>query len=135
MSPSQEFGEKWEKILTEKLGLIGDEPIIRHSENDWNCEIDIEWNNRLIHCKAATSKKHKAHGKVWRNRYQFNFKMISNGDFVIAICVTWGEPVFFIIPVKELTKRGLYVTTHPLEYSGWAAPYRNNWRLLKNVQD
>ena len=128
MSPEQEYGEQWEIRLVKKLLEFGQ--VERLSEYDWTSEFDIKLNDKLIHCKAAQSKRHRAEKNRWRNRYQFNFSMVTDGDFIIAICDTWGEPVYFIIPVSELQKRGLYITSHPLTYSGWAAEYRERWELL-----
>lgn len=134
MSPKQHFGKRWEQRLVNELAHRGISA--NHASDDnWLSEFDIEAEGLLVHCKAARKRRHKNRTNgIWRNRYQFNFSMVTGGDFIIAICVVIGQPVFFIIPVWAVLqsgKRGLYVTSHPLEYAGWAAPYRNAWNLLE----
>lgn len=131
LSTKQLYGFEWEVKLVEKLLPLGE---VEHlSQICWTHEFDIKLNGKLIHCKVAKSRKQHAHGRVFRNRFQFNFRGIVDGDFIIAICDKYGEPVHFIIPVAELTKKSLSITSHPLIYKGWAAKYRENWSVLNGT--
>ena len=132
LSHQQEYGYQWECKLAERLQQFGN---VEHlSQICWTHEFDLKLDGKFVHCKVAKSCKHKAHGKVWRNRYQFNLSMVNRGDYLILICDKYGEPVYFIIPISELTRRSLSITSHPLIYSGWASKYRENWSVLNETR-
>lgn len=129
MSPEQQYGFKWEKRIKKILETMGYTVEIHRS---WNDKIDLVIDSAcLLHVKAAKAKKH-SNGKVVRNRYQFNFRMVDSGHVILAICDA-EEPTFFVIPITE-PKLSLNVTSgNPVEYTGWAKKYKNNWGLLEHI--
>jgi len=130
LSTRQAYGYDWECKLAELLEFYG---TVEHMAKDnFTCEFDLKLNDKLVHCKAARRRKQHAHGLYYRYRYLFNLRGVVNGDYLILVCDKWGDAVYFIIPVAELTgKKSLSITSHPLIYKGWATKYRENWICLQ----
>lgn len=131
MTPLQTFGVSIEDSVIWRLQQLGYDPDIPLSRVQQGADLTV--NDIPLHVKAARRKPHKAGKNRWSSRYQFNFRNVdtTTDGFIIAVCVSYADYTYFIIPTW-LARRELKIVSDPREYRGWASEYRGKWDLIKN---
>lgn len=138
LTEKQRFGLKGELWVFEQIQLRDYEAIL---VSDFFNDIDLIIGGMLkVEVKSARRKQHKyqAKAKTGRKRYQFNLQGLSSKEeiLVVCVCVTEDEKIAFCIPSTLFTgmgRRGLYITSHPAKYSGWAAAFREKWEVIEEL--
>lgn len=130
MTPLQTFGVSIEDSVIYRLQQLGYDPDIPLSRVQPGPDLTV--NDIPLHVKAARRKPHKTGKNRWTSRYQFNFRNVDTSidGFIIAVCVSFADYTYFVIPTW-MARKELKIVSDPREYRGWASRYRAAWNQIK----
>jgi hypothetical protein len=127
----QRFGLKWEQWALGMLHTQGyrDARLV----SNFFADIDIMIGNLPVEIKAATARRHFSKPGYTRLRWQFDVSRLPKlVDSIVILIAVAEQPYPFIVPSWLLACRSnVHITSHPLSYRGWYAPYLANWSMIQ----
>lgn len=137
MSRDQQFGLEGEKWVMTQLKKRGYKPTLRSDFYVQACDLLV--NGLCIEVKIAKPtlrlRKLKSGNVVGYTRWQWfvhpTSQQLSNEWLLVLLAQTNKAIIPFILPGSQIGDRThIQITSHPNNYKGWLAAYRNAWDMV-----
>ncbi|RME74963.1 MAG: hypothetical protein D6784_08885 [Chloroflexi bacterium] len=135
LSPEQKYGLRGEIWVARKLEQLGyDVKMLR----DFNADYDLLVDGLVkVEVKTARKKLYRKRGDKFRYRWQFKTANFYPREemAIVFLCETFTG-FFPFVTFGSLVKGRLtvQVTSAPVYYRGWLAPWRDAWWVIDRVK-
>lgn len=134
LSKSQRYGLKAEEWVFDQLTQRGYSPTVPPDFLKSACDMKVD--GLCIEVKAAQrTRRYRTLADGTKKaywRWQWQIHETHKGEFcLILIADTAKKRVCFLLPGSQVGDRThLQITSHPDQYSGWMAEYREKWEMI-----